>query len=175
MGIPYVPVRGYAGSDAMARRDDFTTAPNPFNPEEQFVVAKAINPNVAIFHCHKADRAGNVLTAKGGNELLLAQASRKVIVTAEEIVDKVSPDDPEGRFMPAIHVTAVVHAPFGAYPTASPGCYDTDEERIQEYLEASVSDESFSAYLDKHVFAFDSHEAYLEGMGLTPARAAAAL
>ncbi|MBI4299039.1 MAG: hypothetical protein HY666_04680 [Chloroflexi bacterium] len=175
MGIPYVPVLGLAGSDVAARRSDFTIAPNPFNPEEKFVVAKAINPDVAIFHCAKADRAGNVLTRKKGNEMLLAQASRKVIVTAEEIVDKLSLDDAPGRFMPGVHVTAVVRAPFGAYPTEATGYYDEDEEQILEYVKASDSDEAFSRYLDKNVFAFDSHDAYLESRRLSPARVAAAL
>ena len=173
MGIPYVPVRGYAGSDVISRRDDFPMAPDPFNPEERFVVAKAINPDVAIFHGFQGDRAGNVLVGKRGNQTLLAQASRRCIVTVEEIVDKVDPDDPRGTFLPAIHVTAVVHAPKGAHPTACPGYYDMDERQIREYMEASVSDEALAAYLDKYIFAFKSHEEYLEALGLTPARAKA--
>ena len=166
MGVPYVPTLGYVGSDVAARRPDvFKIAPNPFEPDERIMVARAINPDVAIFHGLKGDRAGNVLVQRGGNELMLAQASRKAIVTVEEIVDRVDADDPAGWFIPAIHVTAVACAPFGAHPTAAPGCYDADIDGIEEYVAASASDETFEAYLNRHVFDCAGHEHYRERMG----------
>lgn len=171
MGVPYVPVRGFAGSDIVARRTDtFMTVPNPFEPEESFVVAKAITPDVGIFHGLKADRLGNVLVRKNGEELMLAQSSRRVIVTVEEIVDDLDPNDSAGWFIPAIHVTAVVHAPQGAYPTAAPGYYPADHDQLKEYVEAAQSDDTFSAYMDKYVKSVNSHDEYLERVGLAPAR-----
>ena len=100
MGIPFVPTLGYANSDVISERDDFTIAPNPFNPSEPMVMAKAITPDVALFHGSKADKRGNVLVKKGGEALMLAQASDRVIVTVEEVVDQVSPDDPSGDLHP---------------------------------------------------------------------------
>ena len=171
MGVPFTSTLGYAGTDILERRpDDFKIIENPFNLDERIVVARAMNPDVAIFHGLKGDRQGNVLVQKHGEELLLAQALRKVIVTVEEIVDRVNPDDPDGWFIPSIHVTAVVHAPFGAHPTAAPGYYDADNELIQEYIDASDSDESFEAYLNKYVFEVDGHEGYQERMRLAPVR-----
>ena len=174
MGLPFIPTLGYAGSDVIERRDDFTIVPNPFNAEEKYVVARAINPDVAILHGLKGDRAGNVLVRKRGEELMLAQASRRVIVTVEQLVDQVSPDDPDGVFMPSIHVTAVAHVPFGAHPTAAPGYYDADEAGIQEYVTASASEETFSEYLRKYVFEPESHEGYLERGRLVPVGASVA-
>lgn len=167
MGVPFVPTLGYAGSDVIKRRpDDFTIVANPFDPEERIVVAKAINPDVGIFHGLKADRKGNVLLRKGGEELLLIEASRKVIVTVEEIVDKIDPEASGARFIPSLYVTAVVHVPFGAHPTGAPGYYVADDEQLREYLVASASDETFDAYLDKYVFERSSHAGYLEHVGL---------
>ena len=166
IGIPYIPTMGYAGSDVIKERDDFAIAPNPFNPEERIVVAKAINPDVALFHGTKGDRWGNVLVRKQGEALMIAQASRRVIVTVEEIVAEVSREDTSGTFIPGIHVSAVTHAPFGAYPTACDGHYELDEKQIVEYVEASASDEAFSEYLRKYVFEVENHKAYLQGMGL---------
>ena len=167
MGAPFVPTLAYAGSDVIKRRpDDFTITVNPFDPAERIVVAKAINPDVGVFHGLKADPAGNVLLRTGGEELLLIQASRKVIVTVEEIVEKVDAEAPGARFIPSLYVTAVVHAPFGAHPTGAPGYYRADDERLREYLAASASDESFAAYLDKYVFARGSHDGYLKQVGL---------
>lgn len=173
MGVPFVPTLGYAGSDVLKRRqDDFKVIPNPWDQEELVVVAKAITPDVGLFHGLKADRQGNVLLRKGGEELMLAQASRKAIVTVEEIVDKVDPEDSTGSFIPSLHITAVAHVPFGAYPTAAPGYYDADGEQIKEYLQASKSDDAFAAYLARYVFGPASHEAYRELLGLGQVREA---
>lgn len=112
------------------RLEDFKIIPNPWDSEERVIVARAITPDAGIFHGLKADRQGNVLLRKGGEELMLAQASRRVIVTVEEMVEQVDPEDGAGSFIPALHVTAVVHAPFGAYPTSAPDYYEADAEQI---------------------------------------------
>jgi len=171
MGAPFVPTFAYAGSDVIKRRpDDFQIATNPFNPDEQIVVAKAINPDVGIFHGLRADPGGNVLVRKGGEELLLIQASRKVIVTVEEVVDRIDAEASGGSFIPSLYVTAVVHVPFGAHPTGAPGYYMTDDERLREYVAASTADEVFAAYLDKYVFQCGSHDDYLERVSLSGIR-----
>jgi len=55
------------------------------------------------------------------------KAARNVIVTCEEIVDTEQlRDKPEYNSIPFIHVDAVVHVPFGAYPTACHNFYDYD-------------------------------------------------
>lgn len=166
MGVPFVPTLGYAGSDIFERRDDFKVIPHPFVEGENIVVAKAITPDVALFHGPKGDRRGNVLAANTGEALTLALASRKVIVSVEEIVDEVSSHDPAGEYIPALNVTAVIHAPFGAHPTGCKGFYEEDKALIEEYAEASVSDEAFSEYLNKYVFGLEDHDGYLELVGL---------
>lgn len=166
MGIPFVPTLGYAGSDVIKDRDDFTLAPNPFDPSETVIIAKAITPDIALFHGAKADSRGNVLVSSSNEALMLAQASDKVIVTVEEIVDQVSPDDPSGTFIPAIHVRAVAHAPFGAYPSACPGYYGMNVDEMKRYLEASSSDSAFEEYLAGEVFSFRDHEDYCQARDL---------
>lgn len=151
MGVPYIPVRGLAGTDVFARRDDMMLDRNPFNEDEVNVVAVAQNPDVAILHARKADKDGNALLRRHGEDVMIAQASNRVIITAEEIVDRVTPDDIGGRYISAINVTAVVHAPCGAHPTGVDGYYDMDREHIEEYVRASTDDDSFRAYLDRYV------------------------
>lgn len=48
-------------------------------------------------------------------------------------------------------MTAVVHTPHGAHPTAVPGKYEMDQEHIKEYIVASRCDATFRAYLEKYV------------------------
>ncbi|MBI2886185.1 MAG: hypothetical protein HYY02_03145 [Chloroflexi bacterium] len=171
LGIPYAPVIGLAGTDLYRRRDDVTITPNPFDPEEHTVVVRALNPDVAIFHATKVDRSGNALLRwhPDNEDLQVARASRRVIVTAEEVVDQVSPYDSGGVFLPTINVTAVVHAPGGAHPTGVNGYYELDREHVLEYQRCSVSDELFRSFLDKYVFGVTEEE-YAHRYGRAPVK-----
>jgi len=151
MGVPYIPVRGLAGTDVFERRDDMIMAKNPFDTDEVTVVAVAQNPDVAILHARKADKDGNALLRRHGEDVMIAQASKRVIITAEEIVDRITPDEIGGEYISAINVTAVVHAPCGAHPTGVDGYYDMDLEHIDTYITASTDDASFRSYLERYV------------------------
>ena len=162
MGVPYVPVFGLVGTDLLARRDDMVIAPDPFGEGKVSVVARAMRPDVAVFHVDKADRHGNVSCGYPVDAVILAEASAHVVVTAEEIVDRITEKDAVGAYMPSILVDAVVHAPFGAHPGGMTGRYAPDKEAMKEYVLASRDDLSFAAYLETHVFAPRSHEEYVE-------------
>jgi glutaconate CoA-transferase subunit A len=114
MGVPYVPVIGLVGTDLLARRDDMVLAPDPFGGGKVTVVAKAMRPDVAVFHASVADRAGNVSCGYPVEAVILAEASAHVVVTAERIVERLDESDAVGCFIPSILVDSVVHAPFGA-------------------------------------------------------------
>ena len=162
MGVPYVPVIGLVGSDLLARRDDMVVAPDPFGDGKVSVVARAMRPDVAVFHVDKADRDGNVSCGYQVDAVILAEASAHVVVTAEEIVDRVTEKDAVGAFVPSILVDAVVHAPFGAHPGGMAGRYAPDKAAMKEYVIAARDDASFAAYLETHVFAPRSHAEYVE-------------
>ncbi len=172
MGIPYIPVRGLAGTDVFERRDDMMMDRNPFNPDEVNVIAVAQNPDIAILHARKADKDGNALLRRHGEDVMVAQASHRVIITAEEIVDRVTPDDNGGDYISAINVTAIVHTPGGAHPTAVDGHYEMDTVHIEEYIAASTDDESFRAYLERYVIGKTEadYQALISGRVLEPAR-----
>jgi glutaconate CoA-transferase subunit A len=65
----------------------------------------------------------------------------------------------------------VVSAPYGSHPFSSDGFYDLDKEHIKEYVEAAKAcvkgnAEPFNQYLKKYVFDPESHEDYLEIIGV---------
>jgi glutaconate CoA-transferase subunit A len=161
MGVPYVPVMGLVGSDLLRQRDDMKVLPDPFEPTKTTVVARALRPDAAVFHAHRADRAGNVDIGVHTDDVILAEASRHVIVTVEEVVDSLSFGDAKGTFLPGIDVEAVVHAPFGAHPAGCPDHYPVDRAHMQRYVEAAKSDAAFEAYLQEFVFGVASHEEYI--------------
>jgi glutaconate CoA-transferase subunit A len=175
MGVPYIPVIGLVGTDLLKRRDDMIVAPDPFDGKTLSVVAKAMRPDVAVFHVHKADRAGNVSVGYHVEAVMLAEASKHVIVTAEEIVDRLTEKEAVATFMPSILVDSVVHAPYGAHPAGLEGRYRADKTHMQRYVAASRDDASFAEYLREHVFDVVSHEEYVERFvmpGLSAARVA---
>jgi glutaconate CoA-transferase subunit A len=169
MGVPFVPVRGLLGTDLLRYRDDFKVVENPFNRREDVVLSPALRPDVASFHGLKGDRMGNVVTPPRRDDLLLAQASKKVVVTVEELVDGelTAPGPDNGTFIPAIYVDAVVHVPLGAHPASFWHTYDVDHEHVKRYMEASQSDSAFADYLGRYVYGVSSHEEYLGLVGLT--------
>ena len=169
MGLPYIAVRGLLGSDILKHRPDLKVEENPFNPGEKIVVAQPIRPDVTAFHALKADRWGNAVTAGLRDDLMMARASRRVVVTAEEIVDhELTPRDAlHNTFLPAMEVDGVVSALFGAHPCGCGRSYPVDEPRVKEYLEAAKSESTFQAYLEKYVFTLSDHQEYLRRVGLT--------
>jgi glutaconate CoA-transferase subunit A len=162
MGVPYVPVIGLVGTDLLERRDDMVVAPDPFGEGKATVVAKAMRPDVAVFHVDKADLLGNVSCGYHAEAVILAEASRHVIVTAEEVVDRVTEDEAVGTFIPSILVDTVAYAPFGGHPGGFAGRYAPDGAAMREYVAASRDDASFAAYLQEYVFGLRDHEEYVE-------------
>jgi glutaconate CoA-transferase subunit A len=162
MGVPYVPVLGLVGTDLLARRDDMVIAPDPFGSGKVSVVAQAMRPDVALFHVDKADRRGNVSCGYAIEAVVLAEASRHVIVTAEEIVDTLQEEDAVGTFIPSLLVDSVVHAPFGSHPAGMVGRYPVDRAHMARYVAACRDDASFAEYLRSHVFEVEDHAQYVE-------------
>ena len=162
MGVPYVPVVGLIGTDLLKRRDDMVIALDPFDGKTKSVVARALRPDVAVFHAQVADRQGNVSCGYDAEVVMLAEASKHVIVTAERIVDRLTEKEAKGAFIPSIHVDAVAHAPFGAHPAGCVGLYAPDKVHMREYVIASKDDASFDVYLRKYVRDIKDHAQYIE-------------
>ena len=168
MGVPFVAVRGLLGTDILKNRPDLQVIPNPFHSQEKVVVAQPIRPDVAVFHALKADRRGNTLTPGLRDDLMMARAARRVVVTAEEITDqelKVG-DGVNNTFLPAIDVDLVVHVPWGAHPCACGPLYNRDDAHLQEYIKAAQDEKTFKNYLERYVVGVKNHQEYLQRVGV---------
>lgn len=164
MGIPFLAVRGLLHSDMLTYRPDLLVRENPFQPGEQVVVAQPIRPDVAVFHAIRADRWGNAITPGRRDDLMMARAARRVVVTAEEIVDTqlTLHDALNDTFLPAIDVDIVVPVPLGAHPCGLGNLYERDDVHCREYLAAAKDEARFRAYLERYVYSVRSHAEYLE-------------
>ncbi|BFI74716.1 CoA transferase subunit A [Sulfurisphaera ohwakuensis] len=136
-GVPFMPVKGIIGSDLVKLHEkvgSWKVIEDPFT-NEKIVLVKAIIPDVAIIHVHKADEEGNVeILGPLYEDEYKAKAAKKVIITAEEIVPK-SYFYGKRPTINAEYVTAVIHLPRGAEPTSMFGLYDVDWEKIIEELQ----------------------------------------
>jgi glutaconate CoA-transferase subunit A len=151
MGIPFIPVKGILGSDYLNIENGLKVTQNPYDHNE-IAVVQAIRPDVAIAHGFKGTQSGYALIDKMTTSLLAIQASKRTIISVEEIVseDGLLPNHQQVLVQP-IYVGALVHAPKGAYPTGCPGYYDRDDTQIQTYMKASKSQNTFDVYLREFI------------------------
>lgn len=161
MGIPFIPARDLLGTDtfrksgAMAVKDPFTGKPVALLP--------ALNPDVAVIHVQEADVYGNArVYGPTVATLETAMASKKVIISAERIVETIEfRKEPNMTIIPYYLVDAVVHAPFGAYPGGTQGYYEMDSEHYL-MLSSIREEEDMQRYLEEYIYSVDSHEEFLE-------------
>ncbi len=163
-----MPVLGHVGSDYEKLRPDFKVIADPYSGKDVLLVP-AIVPDLSLIHALQADPEGNLLLDEKEDDFLLAQASRVVVASTEEIVHgETLRRAPYGVRLSGIYVTALVHVPGGAHPTACRGRYDIDEAHIREYLRLARSDDTFRDYLQRYVFDLKDHATYLAEVGLAP-------
>ncbi|HID89733.1 MAG TPA: CoA transferase subunit A [Anaerolineales bacterium] len=165
MGVPFLPVRVMLGSDTF-RRSAAKVAECPFTGQKVCLVP-ALILDVTLMHVHRADRYGNAqIDGISGFAHEIARASKRLIISAEEIIDTEEIRRyPERTIIPYFLVDAVVHAPFGSHPGEMAYMYARDEEQLKEWVEASKTEEGTQTYLNKYIYSLSNHQEYLEFIG----------
>jgi glutaconate CoA-transferase subunit A len=165
-GLPFLPMNQTGAIDLEKSNPNIKRIADPFGGKDVIVVP-ALNPDVAIVHVQRADANGNShLWGIIGEQKEAAFAAKKVILTAEEIVDEsVIRSDPNRTMIPGIVVSAVCHVPFACHPSYAQGYYDRDNEFYLAWDKISESAESVKQYLDEWVYGVKDREAYWEKLG----------
>ena len=134
-GIPFMPVRGLQISDLRKVNDYFADVKDPFSGETLAAV-RALRPDVAVLHVQKADSRGNALIeGPKYDDSLMTRAAKRVIVTAETIVEDTWFSRGETKAdVPHFMVSHVVRARMGAFPGSCYGFYEPDEQMLRRYL-----------------------------------------
>jgi len=161
MGVPFLPTRALLGTDTL-RYSGAKVISDPFTGKP-IALVPALNPDVGLVHVHQADVYGNARCfGPGVQPLETAMASRKVIVSADEIIshDDIR-RDPGRTTIPSYLVDAVVYAPYGAYPGGLPGVYEMDNDHFAEYFGLERQGR-LAEYLDRYVYSVASDEEMLE-------------
>ncbi len=185
MGVPYLPTKSALGTDIIQswgfskdlRKADkklpnkkLVVQGNPFGnwgDTPKLVLVPAINPDVTILHVQTADRRGTCrMTGLTFADVEQAKAAKNLMITCEELVDTGAlTESPHQNQIPFIHVDAVVHVPFGAYPTACYHWYDYDPVYLNDYARMAKDDRTYSEYLERFIYSVENHQAFIQKIG----------
>lgn len=168
-GLTFVPVNHLGGTDLVRENPDIVEYRCPITNNRQWAVPAA-NIDVSVIHAPAADEFGNVLYPvtrlfPQGLDHTLANAADTTIITVERIISNAFVrGHPWLTRIPAFRASCVVHAPFGAHPTAMAGFYEIDHEHMQEQYSQLVDNPT--VYLDTFVHQACSNADYLSAVGL---------
>jgi len=153
-GVPFMPLRGVLGSDLVKHHPDWKLIDNPYAKGDPILLAKAIQPDVALFHARWADEAGNVWVGRRKELATLAHASKACYVTYEELKqgDMLEDEIMAPGCISSVYVTAVAPSPRGAWPLGVPGVYGIDDAHVQSYARMAKTEDGFRRYLDEFVY-----------------------
>ena len=165
-GLPFLPMRSTGAEDLQKANTQYRTVKCPYTGVD-LVSVPALNPDVAIIHAQRADRHGNAqFWGIIGEQKEVAFASRKVILTVEEIVDEsVIRSDPNRTLIPDLVVHAVCEVPHAAHPSYTQGYYDRDNPFYLEWDKISESRETTQQWLDEWVFGVKDRAGYWAKLG----------
>ena len=165
-GLPFMPMNLTAAPDLEKVNPNFKRVIDPFTGKEVMVVPP-LHPDVAIVHVQRADANGNAhIWGILGEQKEAAFAAKKVILTAEEIVDEeVIRSDPNRTLVPSLIVDAVCQVPYCAHPSYTQGYYDRDNEFYLKWDGISKSKEGVQNWLDEFVYGVKDHAQYWEKLG----------
>jgi glutaconate CoA-transferase subunit A len=165
-GLPFLPMNPTGAADLERHNPHIQHVQDPFGGRP-VVVVPALNPDVAIVHVQRADAQGNShLWGIIGEQKEAAFAARRVILTAEEIVDEaVIRSDPNRTLIPGFIVSAVCAVPHACHPSYAQGYYDRDNEFYLQWDRISESREAVQAWLQAWVYGVRDRNEYWEKLG----------
>jgi glutaconate CoA-transferase subunit A len=165
-GLPFIPMNQNAAEDLENANPQYKRVKDPYGGKD-VVVVPALNPDVAIVHVQRADQFGNSqIWGILGEQKEAAFAAKKVIITAEEIVDEeVIRSDPNRTLIPGFIVDAVCLVPYCAHPSYTQGYYDRDNSFYLQWDKISESPDEVKRYLDDWIYELPDRQAYWAKLG----------
>jgi glutaconate CoA-transferase subunit A len=166
LGVPYIPARSLLGTDLLKSNPAFKQALDPWTGAP-LVLVPAIVPDVAILHVQRADEDGRAhVWGTLGVTREAALAARRVIIVTEEIWPRERIlSDPGLVLVPEFKVAAVVHEPYGAFPSPVQGYYGRHHDSYHRFHEESRTVEGFREWLDRWVYGVSDWKGFLDRVG----------
>jgi glutaconate CoA-transferase, subunit A len=149
--LPFAMFRGYVGADLPTVNANIRTVTCPFTGEVLAAVP-AHRPDVGVIHAQRADRKGNVLI-EGilGVQKEAVLASKRSLVTVEEVVDDLGAPSLNSCVIPSWAITAVSVVPNGAWPSYAHGYSARDNAFYIEWDPIARERDTFLAWMEANV------------------------
>jgi glutaconate CoA-transferase subunit A len=150
-GLPCAIFRGYIGGELPAVNPNIKRVTCPFTGEELAAVP-AHRPDVAVIHAQRADRQGNVMIEGVlGVQKEAVLASKRSVVTVEEIVDELPERSLNAVVLPHWTVGYVAEVPGGAFPSYAQGYYPRNNSFYKQWDEIARERKTFQAWMKENV------------------------
>lgn len=141
-GVSFLPSPAWQGTDLLALRPDVQTISDPYTGQV-LTAFPALTADVAVIHALVADHNGNCrLNNNWGVDRELPMIVKTTIVTAETIVERLTEDVTIAGHV----ITAVAHAPRGAWPTSCHPLYPVGGGELLRYIDECAANR-FPDYL----------------------------
>ena len=173
---PFVPATVNVGTDLQFRSafhpDEYASArkippvTDPFSGQE-YGALSPLRPDLAVIHVTLADPQGNaIMLGSEWSRFELSRAARRVILIADHLVaTDCMRQFPNLVRIPGLLVEAVVYWPFSAWPQASPGVHDGDEEHMRFMNQALGTSEGYAGYRRDFIDSYQTLDEYLALIG----------
>ena len=150
-GLPCAVFRGYIGGNLPKVNANIKYITCPFTGEKLAAIP-AHRPDVAIIHAQRADRAGNVMIEGVlGVQKEAVLASKRSVVTVEEIVDDLGPRNLNAIVLPHWTVGYVAEVPGGAFPSYAQGYYPRNNGFYKQWDAVSRDRDTFLKWMAENV------------------------
>jgi len=167
--LPFLPTKGGIGTDLVSHNpENLKMLEDPFGGHP-VLACRALVPDVALIHAHRADRFGNIQyepTVMWPDVAIMPKAAKRVIVSAEAIVESEELRlHPERTILPGFMVDAVVEVPYGAHPTSFFPNYGYDGEFHLRWTAVSRDADRALEFIHRQVRLPANQQQYLESAG----------
>jgi glutaconate CoA-transferase subunit A len=150
-GLPCAIFRGYIGGDLPKVNAKIKRLTCPFTGEELAAIP-AHRPDVAVIHAQRADKAGNVMIEGVlGVQKEAVLASKRSVVTVEEVVDELPERSLNAVVLPHWTVGAIAAVPGGAFPSYAQGYYPRNNSFYKQWDDIAKDRDSFHAWMKANV------------------------
>ena len=150
-GLPLAVFRGYIGTDLPKVNPRIKSIECPFTGEKLAAIPSH-RPDVAVIHAQRADRKGNVMIEGVlGVQKEAVLASKRQVVTVEEIVDELPERSLNAVVLPHWTVSHVVEVPGGAFPSYAQGYYPRNNGFYKQWDDIARERDTFIAWMKENV------------------------
>jgi len=152
-GLPCAVFRGYIGGDLPKVNAKIKFIDCPFTGE-RLAAIPSHRPDVAVIHAQRADRKGNVMIEGVlGVQKEAVLASKRQVVTVEEIVDEMPERSLNAVVLPHWTVSHVVEVPGGAFPSYAQGYYPRNNGFYKKWDDIARERDTFLTWMKENVLA----------------------